>query len=118
MRAYSVDLRARIVEAVKGKGLSKTAVAERYQVSRASVYRYLELDKQDDLAPKVRPGQAQRLGPELRQKLLRQLEENNDATLEEHAKLFGEAHGVHLKKSSIGNYFSRLGVRRKKDPAT
>jgi len=115
MRAYSVDLRERIVEAVKTKGLSKTAVAERYNVSRASVYRYLQLNKQDDLKPRVRPGQARRLDTKQCQALLQQLKGHPDATLAEHAELLEEAHGVHLKKSSIGNYFVRLGVRRKKD---
>jgi transposase len=115
MRAYSVDLRERIIEAVKCEGMSKEGAAERYKVSRASVYRFLELDKQGDLSPKVRPGQARRLDAELCQRLLGQLAEHNDATLEEHAELFREAHGVSLRKSSIGNYFSRLGVRRKKD---
>jgi len=115
MRAYSVDLRKRIIEAVKCEGMSKEGAAERYSVSRASVYRFLELDKQGDLRPKARPGQTQRLGAELCQRLLEQLTEHNDATLEEHAELFCEGHGVSLRKSSIGNSFSRLGVRRKKD---
>ena len=61
MRAYSVDLRERIVEAVKRKGLSKTAAAELYGVSRATVYRYLELAAEGSLAAKVRPGQLPRL---------------------------------------------------------
>ncbi len=115
MRAYSVDLRERIVEAVKAKKLSKTAVAEQYGVSRASVYRYLRLDERGSIAPRRRPGKLPRLDAELCQKLLEQLEGHSDATLEEHARLFSEAHGVSLKKSSIGNYFVRRGVRRKKD---
>ena len=52
MRAYSVDLRERIVEAVKEEKLSKVAVAERYQVSRASVHRYLGLEKQGSVEAK------------------------------------------------------------------
>ncbi len=115
MRAYSVDLRERIVKAVKVEKLDKVAVAERYKVSRASVYRYLELEKQGSVKAKRHPGQKQRLSAELRQKLLEQLEENSDASLEEHAALFYEEQGVSLKKSSIANYFARLGVRRKKD---
>ena len=115
MRAYSVDLRERIVKAVKDERLSKIAVAERYGVSRASVYRYLELEKRGNIEPKRRPGQQQRLSAELRQKLLEQLEEHHDASLEEHAALLEEEQGVQLKKSSVANYFARLGVRRKKD---
>lgn len=117
MEAYSVDLRARIVAAVKDEGLSKSETARRYKVSRASVYRYLDLDKQGSLAAKPRPGCPRRLDAALCEKLLAQLEENRDASLEEHAELFAEAQGVALKKSSMGTYFARLGVRRKKDAA-
>ncbi len=94
--------------------MSKPATAALFGVSRATVYRYLELDKQGELIPKPHPGQARRLDPEGCRKLVRQVEENADLTLEEHAKKFSE-HGISLKKSSIGNYFVRLGVRRKKD---
>lgn len=118
MRAYSVDLRERIVEAVKDKGLSKTAAAELYGVSRATVYRYLELDSEGDLQPRVRPGQLPRLDEQACKKLLEQVEQNNDLSLEEHAVKFAEEQGIELKKSSIANYFARLGVRRKKDAAS
>ena len=118
MRAYSVDLRERIVEAVRNEKLSKVAVAERYQVSRASVYRYLGLAKQGSVEAKRHPGQKQRLDAELCQKLLGQLEAHRDASLEEHAELLYKEQGMRLKKSSIANYFARLGVRRKKDFTT
>ena len=114
MRAYSVDLRERIVEAVKDKGLSKTATAELYGVSPSTVYRYLELSREGALQPKVRPGQARRLDEKACRKLLEQLERNNDLSLEEHAAKFAEEQGVELKKSSVANYFARLGVKRKK----
>ena len=115
MESYSVDLRARIVAAVKDEGLSKSEVARRYKVSRSSIYRYLELEKQGSLEPKPRPGRPPRLDTGLCEKLLAQLAANRDASLEEHAELFEAAQGVSVKKSSIGNYFARLGVRRKKD---
>lgn len=115
MRGYSVDLRERIVEAVKTRGMSKAATAALFGVSRATVYRYLGLDKQGNLVSKPHPGQARRLDAEQCRKLVRQVEKNADLTLEEHAALFSKAQGVSLKKSSIGNYFASLGVRRKKD---
>ena len=86
MRAYSVDLRERIVEATKVKRLSKVAVAERYGVSRASVYRYLGLEKQGSVVAKERPGQKRRLDAEQCEKLLEQLKESSDASLAEHAE--------------------------------
>ncbi len=118
MRAYSVDLRERIVEAVKVKRLSKPAVAELYGVSRATVYRYLDLKREGDLTPKKHPGQLPRLDEAACRKLLEQVEKNNDLSLEEHAVKFAEEQGIALKKSSVANYFARLGIRRKKDAAS
>ena len=80
-----MDLRERIVAAVKNKSLSKTAAAELYGVSRATVYRYLELAGEGSLESKVRPGQPQRLDKEACRKLLEQVNENHDLSLEEHA---------------------------------
>ena len=118
MRAYSVDLRERTVEAVKSKGLSKTAAAELYGVSRATVYRYLELAAEGSLVAKVRPGQLPRLDEQARKKLLEQVNESNDLSLEEHAVKVSKEQGIELKKSAVANYFTRLGVKRKKDAAS
>lgn len=114
MRAYSVDLRERIVEAVKSRGMSKPAIAELYRISRATVYRYLELDRQGELVPKPHPGQAPHLDLKGCELLLEQVKNNADFTLEEHAEKLTQQ-GISLKKSAVGNYFARLGVRRKKD---
>ncbi len=113
-----MDLRERIVEAVKVKSLSKVAAAELYGVSRATVYRYLELDNEGDLKPKVRPGQSPRLDKEGCRKLLEQVEKNSDLSLEEHAVKFSKEQGIELKKSAVANYFTRLGVKRKKDASS
>lgn len=113
MRGYSVDLRQRIVDAVERQRLGKTAVAARFSVSRATVYRYLGLARKGDLSAKVPPGRPPRLDAQGCRKLLEQVEHYSDLTLEEHAMKLGEQ-GISLKKSSIANYFKRLGVKRKK----
>ncbi len=115
MRAYSVDLRKRVVEAVKVRGMSKRAAADIYAVSRATVYRYLDLDKEGDLRPTKPPGPPPRLDEAACRKLLEQLEQNSDLSLEEHAAKLSEEQGIELKKSAVGKYFARLGVKRKKD---
>lgn len=115
MKALSVDLRKRIVEAVTDKGLSKAEVAERFDVSQASVYRYLKMAEDGKLEAQKHPGHPRRLNQAACQKLLEQLESHSDLTLEEHALKFSKEQGIELKKSSIANYFVRLGVRRKKD---
>lgn len=114
MEAYSLDLRERIVEAVNG-GMRKSQVAKVYAVGRATVYRYMELDHLGDLSPHPHPGPGQRLDETGCQTLLTQVEKNPDLSLEEHADKLSKDHKLKLKKSSIANYFERLGVRRKKN---
>jgi transposase len=118
MIAYSLDMRKSVVAAVKEKGLSKGKVAELFGIGRATVYRYIELDVGDDLAPKAHPGHPRRLGEGLCQKLVKQVEEHPDLSLEEHAEKFSKAYKVELRKSSMGNYFERLGIHRKKNASS
>ena len=56
MKAYSIDLRTKIVESVR-KGVSKSETARRFGVNRSTVKRYLKrLAEGGSLAPKKRPG--------------------------------------------------------------
>src|SRR5918992_4081104 len=80
----SPDLRKRVIEFVKGGG-SKVEAARRFQVSRASVYRWVGAP--DGLSFR-RPGPK---GPRRLdwQALRRQVEEHSDMTQKERARYFG-----------------------------
>jgi transposase len=118
MIAYSLDMRERVVAAVKAKGLSKSEVAKLFDISRATVYRYIELDEADDLAPKVHPGHPRDLDEAACAKLLTQVEKHPDLSLEEHVEKFAKEHKMVLGITSMWNYFDRLNVRRKKNSAS
>jgi transposase len=118
MVAYSLDIRKRVVTAVTEKGLSKSQVAKLYDISRATVYRYIELAEANALAPKAHPGHPRDLDEAACQKLLKQVEKYPDLSLEEHAEKFAKEHKRELGKSSMWNYFERLGIRRKKNPSS
>jgi transposase len=92
MIAYSLAMRERVVAAVKEKGLSKSEVAKLFDLSRATVYRYLELDEADDLAPKPHPGHPRDLDEVACQKLLKQVAKYPELSLEEHAERFAKDH--------------------------
>lgn len=56
MRAYSPDLRRKIVDAVE-RGVTKTEVARTFSVSRSSVKRYVKMDLETgSLEPSKPPG--------------------------------------------------------------
>ena len=117
MRAYSEDLRARVVAAVE-EGLDKTEVARRFKVGRKTVYRYLERAKQGELAPRKSPGGQRKLNSEQLQALKQQLEAHSDETLIEHAERFAAEQGVELAFSTVNLYCKRLGITRKKRVST
>jgi len=113
MRAYSVDLRERVVEAVKA-GQSQRSVAKRYDLSRRSVRRYLQREACGKLAADPRPGRARALGETECEVLRRQVEAHRDWTLGRRAEELAKETGIKLKKSSVGSYLKRLGITHKK----
>ncbi len=113
MKGYSLDLRGRIVAAV-AEGQSKTAVSERFGVSRSTVKRYLKRQAQGQLGPSQHPGRPRRLNSSDCELLRRQVEAHPDWTLERHATELSQETSIKLKKSSVGNYLKRLGITHKK----
>ena len=88
MKAYSEDLRERVVTAVD-QGMSRREVARLFGVSEASIKRYLKLRrKTGSIAPKTIPGCPPRKTEMLQERLRPQLEAHPDATLEEHCRLW------------------------------
>lgn len=114
MGSYSLDLRERIVKASVEEGQSNGEITRRFGVSRWSVRRYLNRAAAGSLAPtphRGRPRRLDRAGCEL---LRAQVEAQPDWSLEQHAAALTEKAGVAIKKSSVGNYLKRLGIRHKK----
>jgi transposase len=100
MKAYSVDLRKRIVAFVT-EGGTRAAACRRFKVSKWTVYRYLAADREGNLAPKRRLGRAKTFADD---KLMREVKANPSATLKRHAKSLGAAHAAiwrRLRQMSI-----------------
>lgn len=116
MRAYSTDLRERIVTAVE-EGMPKSHAARVFGVSESSVQRYVRLAGDGgDLTPKPLPGRQPLIGPEEYPALAAQLAAQPDATLAEHCRLWAAEHGVSLDLSTMARTIQRLGWTRKKRP--
>ncbi len=113
MKSYSLDLRERIVAAVAG-GQTRTAVSERFGVSRSTVKRYAKRQHSGQLAPSRRPGRQRRLSSAGCELLRAQVAAHHDWSLEQHATALTQATGIVIKKSSVGNYLKRLGITHKK----
>ena len=116
MKAYSLDLRQRIVAAVLDRGLHPRVVAERFGVGLTTVKRYIQLAEADALSPKARPGRSRtrRIRPEHHDALWTQLAAHRDATLAEHCRLWQAAQGVAVSEATMSRAIKRLGWTRKK----
>jgi transposase len=88
MKAYTLDLRERVVKFVKSGG-SKAEAARRFAVGRRTVYRYLDAAQAGTLAPKQSWGHWRKLDPH---QLQAHVKKHPDATLKEIQKVFGVSH--------------------------
>jgi transposase len=103
MRAYSMDLREKLLAAVDG-GMSREQAAAVFGVSVPSIERYVRLRRETgSLAPRraVKPGPTAVEGEALRAWLPGRLEQCPDATLAEHAAAFTAATGTTVSPATV-----------------
>ena len=111
MKAYSQDLRKRIVAAI-GQGKSRREVARLFNVSLSTVKRYAKQWKvQGNLRPRHITGRPSKKLALLQARLQAQLEAFPDATLEEHCQQWEAQEGI---KVSITTMSRAIRLLRKK----
>ena len=117
MKAYSIDLRTKIVESVRRRGVSTSETARRFRINRSTVARYLkQLDEEGSLIPKKPPGSP----PKLHYSAMRLLEEFIEArpwaTHKQRSEFLFAACGVEVSEATICRAIKkRLSHSRKKD---
>jgi putative transposase len=116
MRAYSMDLREKILESVK-KGIPKSETARRFGVDRATVKRYCkQLDERGTLEPKKATGKRPKLDEKATKLLLEDLEHRPWATHSQRAQFLFATAGVRVSEATVCRAVGRLSRSRKKDP--
>jgi transposase len=114
MKAYSQDLRERIVRAVE-HGMTKSRAARTFAVSLATVKNYArQLKLTGSLAPKPIPGRPRTIPPDLDTALTAELRATPDATLAELVTRWQAARGVSVSVATMGRAIQRLQWTRKK----
>jgi transposase len=116
MKAYSLDLRQRVVQAVH-KGMSRQKVVTTFGISLASVKRWLVLEAQGALAPKPIPGKQPHIGLDQQSLLEAQLQAHPDeglAILDEHVELWEKSQQQHVSRATMARAINHLGYTRKK----
>jgi transposase len=115
MKAYSEDLRRRIVVAVDG-GMPRSQAARVFGVGRATVKRYLALRRETGtVAPRPRRGPPPIKTTALAAALPPRLEACPDGTLAEHCTWYEQTSGVRVSDATMSRVIARrLGWTRKK----
>ncbi len=118
MRAYSMDLRKKIVESVR-KGVSKSKTARRFGVHWATVKRYcMQLDERGTLKPRKAPGKAPKLDEKARKLLAKDLEERPWATHSQRVEFLFATCGVRVSEATVCRAVRHLQRSRKKIPSS
>jgi transposase len=114
MRAYSEDLRQKIVAAIE-RGMPKAHAARLFGVSLSSVKRYARIARRgDSLVPKKGSGRPPKVDEVIEKLLEGDLEERPDATVEQRRCFLERLTGKTLSDSTVRRMLRRMGFSRKK----
>jgi transposase len=114
MRAYSTDLKERLVRAV-ADGQPMREAARRFGVAVTTVKRAVVQERETgSLERKPIPGCPRRIGPEQEAALRARLEVAPDATVLEHCAWWAAQYGQPLSEATLWRAIRRLGWTHKK----
>jgi transposase len=113
MRAYSEDLRKKIVSAIE-RGMPKAQAARLFDVSLSSVKRYSRTAREGrPLKPRKSPGRPSKIGKEGRLLLDRDVEERPAATIAQRRRFLEHITATTLSDSTVRRLMKRLGYSQK-----
>ena|SRR5438552_14441676 len=115
MKAYSQDLRERVVHAID-QGKSQQEVSHLFEISPSTIKRYLRQRRlQGHLQPKKITDRPPTKRAPLQIRLLAQLEAHPDATLQEHCDMWEAQGGIKVSIATMSRTIRFLGWTRKKN---
>ena len=113
MKAYSEDLRKKILQAVD-RGMPKSEAAKTFGVSRSSVKRYAAARREGrPLAPRKHPGSKPKLDQRARKILEADVEDRPAITLKERCRFLKEMVGVSVSESTLSRLLRKMGFSPK-----
>ena len=120
MKAYSLDLRQKIIDTYLAGDISQRQLAKRFRVALSFIEKLLKQYRETGcIAPKVRTEQTP---TKLKSDQLAKLEElviaNNDATLDELRQKLKEVTDVLIGRSTVARMLQKLNLTRKKKAYT
>jgi transposase len=115
MKAYSKDLREKIVDAI-GRGMPKAQAARTFGVGISTVKRYAsKAQRGEPLEPAKAPGKRPKMNERVRQLLEEDLKEERPfVTLRERCEYVEAISGLSVSRSTMCRAIARIGSTRKK----
>jgi len=114
MKAYSKDLRRKIVDALR-RGMSKAQAARTFGIGISTVKRYAaKAQRGEPLEPGKAPGKRPKMDERLRKLLEEDLKERPFVTLRERCDYLEAIGGVSVSRSTMCRAIARIGSTRKK----
>ena len=117
MKAYSLDLRQKIIDVYEQEEISQRRLAKRFNVALSFIVKLLKQYRTTgDISPKPFNGGVKlKLSPENLVVLADLIENNNDATLDELCQMLKEKLGVRISRATMGRMTQRLKLTVKKN---
>lgn len=117
MKAYSLDLRQKIIDTYQNESISQRQLAKRFGVAKSFVIKLLKQYRETgSLKPLPHGGGAKlKVSPEELNILAELIEEHNDATLEELCQMFQKRTEVSVSRATMGRMSQRLNLTVKKN---
>jgi putative transposase len=113
-RAYSQDLRDRVIACVEREGLSRRAAARRYRIGEATAVRWLRWWREGRRVPRSQGGDRRSRLPAHEAWLLTLIEAEPDLILIEIAERLLAEHGVKADAGMLSRFYTRRGISFKK----
>jgi transposase len=117
MKAYSIDLRQKIIEVYQKEEVSQRQLARRFGVALSFIVKLLKQYRQtQEISPKPFNGGVKLKLPADKLEVLADLiEDNNDATLEELCYLLKAKTDITISRATMGRMSQRLKLTVKKN---
>jgi transposase len=113
MRAYSEDLRKKIVTAIE-RGMSKAQAARTFDVSLSSVKRYSRIAREGgSLEPRKSPGRPTKTDQNAQLLLEKDVEERPAATISQRRRFLEHITSTTLSDSTVRRLMTRMGFSQK-----
>jgi|SRR3712207_3451062 transposase len=115
MKAYSEDLRKKVVQAIEQRGMSKSQAARLFGISLSSVKRYSRLASQgESLTPRKGGGRPPKADETIRKLLEEDISKRPAATVAQRRHFLESFAGKSLSEPTLRRLLKRMGFSRKK----